>query len=63
MDIQYAQSSSVYTSDLLFQVTDSNEATPNTEMTLMIVDLDLLKNYEHVRILKDRRTGLYDIKK
>jgi predicted amidohydrolase len=43
------------------------EATPNTEMTLIVdVDLDLLKQlheYGTVRILKDRRHDLYNIKK
>jgi hypothetical protein len=52
---------------LLFLVSNKAEATPNTEMTLIVdVDLDLLKElHEHgsVRILKDRRTDLYDIKK
>jgi hypothetical protein len=41
------------------------EATPNTEMTLIVdVDLNLLKDLHHngsVQILKDRRTDLYEI--
>ena len=68
MDIQFAQSAVFTPSDFAFP---SNcikaETTPNTEMTLIVdVDLDLLKDlHEHgtVRILKDRRTDLYEIKR
>ncbi len=68
MDIQYAQSAVFTPSDFAFPSNGIKaEATPNTEMTLIVdVDLDLLKElHEHgsVRILKDRRTDLYDIKK
>jgi predicted amidohydrolase len=60
--------SCVYSIDFAFPSNGIKaEATPNTEMTLIVdVDLDLLKElHEHgsVRILKDRRTDLYDIKK
>jgi predicted amidohydrolase len=68
MDIQYAQSAVFTPSDFAFPSNGIKaEATPNTEMTLIVdVDLDLLKElHEHgsVRILKDRRTDFNDIKK
>lgn len=68
MDIQYAQASVFTPSDFAFPSNGIKaEATPNTEMTLIVdVDLNLLKElHEHgsVRILKDRRTDLYEIKK
>ncbi|MBK0369705.1 bifunctional GNAT family N-acetyltransferase/carbon-nitrogen hydrolase family protein [Flavobacterium agrisoli] len=68
MDIQYAQAAVFTPSDFAFPSNGIKaEATPNTEMTLIVdVNLDLLKElHEHgsVRILKDRRTDLYDIKK
>ena len=68
MDIQYAQSAVFTPSDFAFPSNGIKaEATTNTEMTLIVdVDLNLLKElHEHgsVRILKDRRTDLYDIKK
>jgi len=68
MDIQYAQSAVFTPSDFAFPSNGIKaEATPNTEMTLIVdVDLNLLKElHEHgsVRILKDRRTDLYEIKK
>ena len=68
MDIQYAQSAVFTPSDFAFPSNGIKaEATPNTEMTLIVdVDLNLLKElHEHgsVRILKDRRRDLYDIKK
>lgn len=68
MDIQYAQASVFTPSDFAFPSNGIKaEATPNTEMTLIVdVDLNLLKHlHEHgsVRILKDRRTDLYEIKK
>ena len=68
MDIQYAQAAVFTPSDFAFPSNGVKaEATPNTEMTLIVdVDLDLLKElHEHgsVRILKDRRHDLYQIKK
>lgn len=68
MDIQYAQASVFTPSDFAFPSNGIKaEATPNTEMTLIVdVDLNLLKElHEHgsVRTLKDRRTDLYEIKK
>jgi len=68
MDIQYAQTAVFTPSDFAFPSNGIKaEATPNTEMTLIVdVDLDLLKKlHEHgsVRILKDRRHDLYSIKK
>ena len=43
------------------------EATPNTEMTLIVdVDIDLLKElhvHGSVNTMKDRRTDLYQLKK
>ncbi|RMG28675.1 MAG: GNAT family N-acetyltransferase [Bacteroidetes bacterium] len=66
MDIQYAQSAVFTPSDFAFPANGiKGEATPNTEMTLIVdVDLDLLKelhNFGSVRILKDRRKDLYEI--
>jgi predicted amidohydrolase len=66
MDIQYAQAAVFTPSDFAFPSNGIKaEATPNTEMTLIVdVDLDLLKElHEHgsVRILKDRRHDLYQI--
>lgn len=68
MDIQYAQASVFTPSDFAFPSNGIKaEATPNTEMTLIVdVDLNLLKQlHEHgsVRTLKDRRTDLYEVKK
>lgn len=68
MDIQYAQSAVFTPSDFAFPNNGIKaETTANTEMTLIVdVDLNLLKElHEHgsVRILKDRRTDLYEIKK
>lgn len=68
MDIQYAQSAVFTPSDFAFPSNGIKaETTANTEMTLIVdVDLDLLKElHEHgsVRILKDRRADLYNIKK
>ena len=67
MDIQYAQSAVFTPSDFAFPSNGVKaEATPNTEMTLIVdVDLDLLKQLHEfgtVRILKDRRNYLYSIK-
>src|SRR5690606_701350 len=66
MDIQYAQSAVFTPSDFAFPTNGIKaEATPNTEMTLIVdVDLDLLKDLHHVgsvRILKDRRKDLYHV--
>ena len=64
MDIQFAQSAVFTPADFPFPSNAIKaEATPNTEMTL-IVDLDLshlkeLHTYGSVRNLKDRRTDLY----
>jgi predicted amidohydrolase/GNAT superfamily N-acetyltransferase len=68
MDIQFAQTAVFTPSDFAFPSNGIKaEATPNTEMTLIVdVDLDLLKElhvHGSVRILKDRRTDLYEIKK
>lgn len=68
MDIQFAQTAVFTPSDFAFPSNGIKaEATPNTEMTLIVdVDLDLLKKlHEHgsVRILKDRRHDLYKISK
>lgn len=68
MDIQYAQTAVFTPSDFSFPSNGIKaETTPNTEMTLIVdVDIDLLKElHEHgsVRILKDRRDDLYQIKK
>ncbi|MDT8325022.1 MAG: bifunctional GNAT family N-acetyltransferase/carbon-nitrogen hydrolase family protein [Bacteroidota bacterium] len=67
MDIQYAQSAIFTPSDFAFPTNCIKaEATPNTEMTLIAdVDLELLKElHEHgsVRVLKDRRTDLYELR-
>ena len=68
MDIQYAQAAVFTPSDFAFPSNGIKaEATPNTEMTLIAdVDLDMLKKLHEmgsVRILKDRRKDLYQIKK
>jgi hypothetical protein len=68
MDIQYAQTAVFTPSDFSFPSNGIKaEATPNTEMTLIVdVDLDLLKElheFGSVRILKDRRHDLYKMKK
>jgi len=67
MDIQYAQSAVFSPSDFSFPTnTIVSEATPNTEMTLIVdVNLDLLKELHlngSVRNLKDRRTDLYTLR-
>lgn len=64
MDIQFAQSAVFTPADFPFPTNGVKaEATPNTEMTLIVdVDLDLLKelhNFGSVRNLKDRRFDLY----
>lgn len=67
MDIQYAQSAVFTPSDFPFPTNGIKaEATPNTEMMLIAdVDLDLLKQlhtYGSVRILKDRRKDLFEVR-
>lgn len=67
MDIQYAQSAVFTPSDFAFPNNQIKaEATPNTEMTLIVdLDLDLLKelhNHGSVRTITDRRLDLYDLK-
>ncbi len=66
MDIQYAQSMVFTPCDFSFPTTGIKaEATPNTEMILIVdVDLDLLKElHSHgaVRNLKDRRVDLFNL--
>lgn len=68
MDIQFAQAAVLTPSDFAFPTNGIKaEATPNTEMTLIVdVDVNLLKElHEHgsVQIKKDRRTDLYETKK
>lgn len=68
MDIQYGQSVVFTPCDFAFPTTGiKTEATPNTEMMLIAdVDLDLLKELHEkgsVRILRDRRTDLYELKR
>jgi predicted amidohydrolase/GNAT superfamily N-acetyltransferase len=67
MDIQYAQSAVFTPSDFAFPTNSIKaETTPNTEMTLIVdVDLDLLKelhSHGSVRIMKDRRNDLYELR-
>jgi predicted amidohydrolase len=64
MDIQYAQSAIFTPSDFSFPTNGVKaEATPNTEMTLVVdVDLELLKELNHkgsVTNLRDRRRDIY----
>jgi predicted amidohydrolase/ribosomal protein S18 acetylase RimI-like enzyme len=66
MDIQYAQSAVFTPCDFSFPTNGLKaEATPNTEMILIVdVDLDLLKelhNHGAVKNLKDRRLDLYKL--
>jgi len=66
MDIQFAQSAVFTPSDFSFpHDAIKSQATPNTEMTLIVdVDLDLLKDLHFsgsVRALNDRRTDLYTV--
>lgn len=68
MDIQFAQAAVFTPSDFAFPSNGIKaEATPNTEMTLIVdVDINLLKElHEHgsVKIMKDRRHDLYSLKK
>jgi predicted amidohydrolase len=67
MDIQFAQSAVFTPSDFAFPTNAIKaEATPNTEMVLVVdVDLHLLDELHHfgtVKILKDRRKDLYEIR-
>lgn len=66
MDIQFGQAAVFTPSDFAFPSNAvKGEATPNTEMTLIVnVDLNLLKELHHngaVQTLKDRRKDLYDV--
>ena len=66
MDISFAQSVVFTPCDFSFPTTGIKaEATPNTEMILIVdVDLNLLKELHEkgsVRTKKDRRTDLYDV--
>jgi hypothetical protein len=66
MDIQYSQSAVFTPSDIPFPHDGiASEATPNTEMTLIVdLDLDLLKELNvqgGVRNLRSRRHDLYKI--
>lgn len=68
MDIQYAQAAVFTPSDFAFPSNGIKaEATPNTEMTLIVdVDINLLKELHQngsVRTMKDRRKDLYQLKK
>jgi predicted amidohydrolase/GNAT superfamily N-acetyltransferase len=67
MDIQFAQSAVFTPSDFAFPTNAVKaETTPNTEMMLVVdVDLHLLDeihNFGTVRILKDRRKDLYEVR-
>jgi len=64
MDIQFAQAAVFTPSDFAFPSDGvKGEATPNTEMTLMVdVDIDLLRElheFGSVQVKKDRRRDLY----
>ncbi|WP_018674508.1 bifunctional GNAT family N-acetyltransferase/carbon-nitrogen hydrolase family protein [Riemerella columbina] len=66
MDIQYGQAAVFTPSDFGFPANAvKGEATPNTEMTLIVdVDLNLLKDLHHngaVKTLSDRRKDLYTV--
>ena len=66
MDIQFGQAAVFTPSDFAFPSNAiKGEATPNTEMTLIVdVDLNLLKELHHngsVQIIKDRRLDLYEV--
>lgn len=68
MDIQYAQSMVFTPCDFAFPTNGiKSEATPNTEMILIVdVDIDLLTelhNYGSVKNLKDRRKDLFELKR
>ncbi len=66
MDIQFGQAAVFTPSDFAFPSNAiKGEATPNTEMTLIVdVDLNLLKELHYngaVKTLTDRRQDLYDV--
>lgn len=66
MDIQFGQATVFTPSDFAFPSNAiKGEATPNTEMTLIVdVDLNLLKELHYngaVKTLTDRRQDLYDV--
>jgi predicted amidohydrolase len=66
MDIQYSQAAIFSPSDFAFpHDAVADEATPNTEMTLIAdLDLDLLKDLRHqgsVQNMKNRRLDLYSL--
>jgi predicted amidohydrolase/GNAT superfamily N-acetyltransferase len=66
MDIQYSQSAVFTPSDFAFpHDAIASEATPNTEMTLMVdLDLDLLKELRQqgsVQNIRSRRKDLYEV--
>ena len=66
MDIQFGQAAVFTPSDFAFPVDGTKaEATPNTEMTLIVdVDLNLLKDLHYngsVRTMQDRRKDLYEV--
>lgn len=66
MDIQFGQAAVFTPSDFAFPTNAVKaEATPNTEMTLIVdVDLKLLKELHHygsVKTISDRRTDLYEV--
>ncbi len=67
MDIQFGQAAVLTPSDFAFPSNGvKDEATPNTEMTLIVdVDLNHLKELHHkgsVQIMKDRRNDIYETK-
>ncbi|EDM38173.1 Nitrilase/cyanide hydratase and apolipoprotein N-acyltransferase [Pedobacter sp. BAL39] len=67
MDIQFAQSAVFTPSDFAFPTNAVKaETTPNTEMMLVVdVDLHLLDELHHfgtVKIMKDRRKDLYEVR-
>ncbi|PZU82976.1 MAG: carbon-nitrogen hydrolase [Chryseobacterium sp.] len=66
MDIQYGQATVFTPSDFAFPSNAiKGEATPNTEMTIIVdVDLNLLKELHYngsVKTMSDRRQDLYDV--
>ncbi|UQB70063.1 carbon-nitrogen hydrolase family protein [Epilithonimonas zeae] len=66
MDIQYGQATVFTPSDFAFPSNAiKGEATPNTEMTIIVdVDLNLLKELHYngaVKTMTDRRQDLYDV--
>lgn len=68
MDIQFGQAAVFTPSDFAFPTNAIKaEATPNTEMTLIVdVDLNLLKDLHHygsVQTINDRRNDLYEVRR